>query len=177
MKPDGRAECAPETASTALSSQVLPPFSPLRPETLATLLRLVRWGASAVRISLSDAIVVQLWFVFCGPEASTELAQAGRAGVYAALYALAVGGAPPPLSAAQLDRLRQVLHRKPQRGGQAPGLILKFQADRRVNKRFRSEVREPRSRSGDAGSTEHVSTGPEYEPNWLVCLCSSQGWH
>ena len=45
------------------------------------------------------------------------------------------------------------------------------------NKRFRSEVREPCSRSGDAGSTEHVSTGPEYEPNWLVCLCSSQGWH
>ena len=146
MKPDGRAEGAPENQAVASQAQLsssLPPFSPLHPETLATLLQLVRGAASIGRIWLSDAIVVQVWFVFCGPEANAELAQAGCTGLYSALYALSVGEAPPPPSPAQLDGLRLVLQRKqPRTGTRLPGLIIRFKAALKHDRELRGLSRD-----------------------------------
>ena len=103
-------------------SRALPPFSPLGPETLAMLLSLARGGAPAEPIVLHYAIVVQFWLVFFGPEASTELAQAGREGFYRLLCALATGEASSPPSQAELLRLSVAIERRPN-GKQRPGLI------------------------------------------------------
>ena len=129
MEPNGQRDCAQEQQSyTSLARGcALPPFSPLRPETLAVLLRLADGEAPAEPTALSLAVVVQIWFIFFGPEASTELAQAGRSGFYRALAALTLGEASPPPSPAEEDRLRVALERKHGRSSrQRPGLIQRF---------------------------------------------------
>ena len=70
---------------------------------------------------------MQIWFLYFGPEACTERAQAGRSGFYRVLCALTLGEAPPPPSTAELDRLRVALERKPARtSSHRPGLIQQF---------------------------------------------------
>ena len=127
MADDGHGEGAAEHLEVAAQSlcrlsAALPPFSQLGSETTAMLMPLVQGEAPAQAVELTAAIAVQVWLVFCGPEASAELAQVGRAGVYAVLCALALGKASPQPSSAELDRFYKVLERKPPR----PGLVPQF---------------------------------------------------
>ena len=80
-------------------------------------------------IPLNQAIVVQIWLIFFGSEACTELADAGPAGFYRALGALALGEALPLPSPAELDRLRVDFERKQRKqrtGSRRPGRVIQF---------------------------------------------------
>ena len=94
MERDGQRDCAQEPVGAACLAQLgrlLPPFKPLRPEIIAALLPLTRSEAADKPIPLNQAIVVQIWLIFFGSEACTELADAGPAGFYRALGALRLG--------------------------------------------------------------------------------------
>ena len=66
-------------ACLAQLGRLLPPFKPLGPEIIAALLPLTRSEAADKPIPLNQAIVVQIWLIFFGSEACTELADAGPA--------------------------------------------------------------------------------------------------
>ena len=154
MDRDGQRDCATEHRAVApgeshasLSSALLPPFSPLGPDTLAVLLPLA-WGeAPAESVALNHAIAAQIWLLFFGPEASAELARAGRAGFYMVLCALALGKAPPPPTPPELDRLRMALEREPPRNSsQRPGLLPLLYSSLRHDRELRGFAKEDAAR-------------------------------
>ena len=115
------AQASESVSSLAQRMSTLPPFTPIGPEIFELLLPLARGTAPAEPIHLTQAIAMQLWLLFCGEEASGELAQLGRAGLYTALAALALGEAPLPPSRDELLRLQVAFERKPARTGTQRG--------------------------------------------------------